>query len=228
LGVGADDLNLVARTGDLAPGTTSGVRFSDLYLPALNSAGQTAFRGVLTGSGVTASNNLGIWATDQDGALQLIVRTGAQLEVAPGIFRTISDLAFVENTGNSDGRASGFNNLGQLVFWARFTNGSQGVFVSSSVANLAGDFNEDGTVDAADYVVWRKNGGLQTGYDEWRANFGRTLFTGSGATIYLAPGESPGASYAVPEPVNAVLAAIGLGALILRRRQVAQALPIAN
>ena len=50
-----------------------------------------------------------------------------------------------------------FNNLGQLVFWASFTDGSQGVFVSNAVAHLPGDFNNDGTVDAADYVVWRKN-----------------------------------------------------------------------
>ena len=29
----------------------------------------------------------------------------------------------------------------------------------SAVAGLPGDFNHDGTVDAADYVVWRKNPG---------------------------------------------------------------------
>jgi T5SS/PEP-CTERM-associated repeat protein len=37
---------------------------------------------------------------------------------------------------------------------------------------LAGDYNGNGTVDAADYVVWRKNDGTQAGYDTWRANFG--------------------------------------------------------
>ena len=174
-------LELVARTGNPAPGTASGVRFSDLSLPTLNGAGQTAFRASLTGFGVTSSNNLGIWATDSNGALQLIARTGSPLEVAPGEFRTIGELAFVGITGNSDGRASGFNNLGQLVFWARFTDGSQGVFVSSAVAHLPGDFNDDGTVDAADYVVWRKNDGTQIDYDKWRANFGRTLFIGNGS-----------------------------------------------
>jgi T5SS/PEP-CTERM-associated repeat protein len=39
---------------------------------------------------------------------------------------------------------------------------------------LPGDFNTDGAVDAADYVVWRKNGGTQADFDLWRANFGRT------------------------------------------------------
>ena len=56
--------------------------------------------------------------------------------------------------------------------------------------NLPGDFNQDGVVDAADYVLWRNTKG-QTGtglaadgdddqtvdqadYNLWRANFGRT------------------------------------------------------
>ncbi len=39
----------------------------------------------------------------------------------------------------------------------------------------AGDYNGDGEVDAADYVVWRKtNLNGQAGYDTWRANFGST------------------------------------------------------
>jgi hypothetical protein len=40
---------------------------------------------------------------------------------------------------------------------------------------LAGDFNFDGSVDAADYVVWRKGLGttyLPDHYDVWSGNFG--------------------------------------------------------
>jgi rhamnogalacturonan endolyase len=55
--------------------------------------------------------------------------------------------------------------------------------------SLVGDYNADGNVDAADYVVWRKANGSTTDlhadgnkngivdeedYDLWRANFGRT------------------------------------------------------
>ena len=39
----------------------------------------------------------------------------------------------------------------------------------AAVPSLPGDFNNDGTVDAADYVVWRKTDGTQTGYNAWRA-----------------------------------------------------------
>jgi hypothetical protein len=224
-----DSLELVARAGDLAPGTTAGVRFSGLSRATLNDAGQIAFRGDLTGS---ASNNLGIWATDQDGALQLIVRKGSQIEVSPGVFRTINDLGFVTDSGNSDGRASAFNDLGQLVFWAKFTNGSQGVFVSSLVADLTlpGDYNEDGVVNAADFVVWRNYLGQEStlpgenpdaltpgivdeeDYDFWRANYGATT---AGGTVL---GGSASAR-AVPEPNSVLLASLGLGVLILWRRR---------
>ena len=62
------------------------------------------------------------------------------------------------------------------------------------MAHLPGDFNHDGTIDAADYVVWRRNpGGIYTpdDYTDWRANFGQPG-TGSGAI-----GSD---SAAVPEP----------------------------
>ena len=39
-----------------------------------------------------------------------------------------------------------------------------------------GDYNGNGAVDAADYVLWRKSpgdfGGSPTGYNTWRSNFG--------------------------------------------------------
>jgi hypothetical protein len=57
-------LELVARTGSQAPGAAAGVIFSGLTEPALNDAGQLAFRASLTGPGVDETNGVGIWATD--------------------------------------------------------------------------------------------------------------------------------------------------------------------
>jgi hypothetical protein len=76
---------------------------------------------------------------------------------------------------------------------------------------LPGDFNGDGTVDAADYTVFRDNlGGFETAfapltgsgngtvgaedYSLWRSNFGAT----SGSPLLASPG-------AVPEPSTAAL-----------------------
>jgi WD40 repeat protein len=66
---------------------------------------------------------------------------------------------------------------------------------------LPGDFNVDGSVDAADYVVWGKNQGTQAQYDQWRANFGRTVGSGT-----IAAGVGAGAG--VPEPSTLALFAI--------------------
>jgi hypothetical protein len=81
----------------------------------------------------------------------------------------------------------------------------------------SGDYNGNGVVDAADYVIWRKalnepavpagsgadgnaNGTIDSGdYDFWAARFGNTV-PGAGAARVLA----------VPEPAALVLLVIGL------------------
>jgi hypothetical protein len=76
--------------------------------------------------------------------------------------------------------------------------------INSVAASIPGDFNNDRTVNASDYVVWRNGLGTthtQADYNTWRANFGET--TGSSA-----------AHASVPEPMSAVLWLIALGSLI--------------
>jgi fermentation-respiration switch protein FrsA (DUF1100 family) len=47
-----------------------------------------------------------------------------------------------------------------------------------------GDYNQDGVIDAADYVVWRKSIGGQPAYDAWRSQFGNAASgLGSGAAV---------------------------------------------
>ena len=75
---------------------------------------------------------------------------------------------------------------------------------------LEGDFNGDGSVDAADYVVWRKGLGTtytQADYDVWRAHFGQTAGSGSGASAIAA----------VPEPTTLVLLMFTAANWFLRR-----------
>ena len=113
-------------------------------------------------------------------------------------------------------RTALFNTLGQPNY---------PVIVDGS---LPGDFNEDGTVNAADYVVWRNNLGVvpaklanetaslgvvdQDDYNVWKSQFGQTL-----------PGISFGAgsSSNIPEPGCLFLATFTLFAapLALRWRE---------
>ncbi len=45
-----------------------------------------------------------------------------------------------------------------IAFQATFADGSQGLYIWS-LPQLVGDYNHNGVVDAADYVVWRKGSG---------------------------------------------------------------------
>jgi hypothetical protein len=64
---------------------------------------------------------------------------------------------------------------------------------------LPGDFNKDGKVDVADFVMWQKDNSVGT-YDVWKTNFGSSL-----------PGAGGGG--AVPEPGTFALLVAGGGLL---------------
>ncbi len=77
----------------------------------------------------------------------------------------------------------------------------------SAAPGLPGDFNNNGTVDAADYVVWRNGLGTtytQNDYNVWRSHFGQTAGSGS-----LTGG-------AVPEPATTVVLIWGVFVLLSR------------
>ena len=88
---------------------------------------------------------------------------------------------------------------------------------------LPGDYNDDGIVDAADYVVWRNNegtnnmlhndlfGGMigQNQYNQWRSHFGDSSGNISGIGNALS---------AVPEPVASTLFLMGMLVMLPRRR----------
>ena len=62
-----------------------------------------------------------------------------------------------------------------------------------------GDFNDDGVVDAADYIVWRKLGGTQAEFNNWQSTFGTIVNGGAG-------GQSNSyESGNVPEPASALI-----------------------
>jgi hypothetical protein len=84
--------------------------------------------------------------------------------------------------------------------------------VSYRTISLLGDFNGDGRVDAADYVVWRDGLGAKytlTDYDLWKANFGKVIGAASG---------SASGSPAVPEPATASFLVVSILILNVSRR----------
>lgn len=123
---------------------------------------------------------------------------------------------------------------GQYAFWIQQASGPvatyQFDFIITALAGTPGDYNGNGTVDAADYALWRDNEGTAgpdgdgtgwdganlTGvpdgivdehdYEYWRAHFGETSGSGAGAA-------------AIPEPTSIALAGLALLSLVVCARR---------
>ena len=116
--------------------------------------------------------------------------------------------------------------IGTALTYAIFDNFQ--LSVEPAPEGVEGDYNNDGVVDAADYVTWRRGGPLANevadpgtvspaDYDAWRARFGNTSGSGSGT----------GSLTRVPEPSAITLLAVGIAALsfIGSRRRVTSVAP---
>ena len=99
----------------------------------------------------------------------------------------------------------------QGVFSTTLGGHASAIYLLTTV-DLAGDYNSDGVVNAADYVAWRDNlgspvslpndsspGVTEDDFEIWKANFGQTT-TGAGAATLLL----------VPEPLTQVSLLSGL------------------
>ncbi len=120
------------------------------------------------------------------------------------------DLHLLLPSSFESSRAYSIDDAGD-VFGVAFN--SSGIHAIEWIPGIAGDYNQNGIVDAADYVAWRKNGGITTTYDTWRANFGHTA--GGGAAL---PSAEP-LSAAVPEPAGLWLMAF-CGMLAMRWKKI--------
>jgi hypothetical protein len=86
---------------------------------------------------------------------------------------------------------------------------NNGVIFELVRMNAPGDYNQNGVVDAADYVVWRKSGiNGQQGYNDWRTHFGQIAGSGSGAVTGAA----------VPEPTTLMQIILVATVVSTRRR----------
>jgi hypothetical protein len=142
----------------------------------------------------------------------------ARNNLALAIFNTNGSSILASSDVSPAGGTESINSLmlpGAGTYYARVTGANDAIqlyqlTLSAAAAVLLGDYNHNGIVDAADYVVWRRTLGeavplgtgadgnsdgqiTQADYDIWRAHFGQSS----------AMGTSLGLSENVPEPAIA-------------------------
>jgi hypothetical protein len=119
----ANGLSLIAGSGgDAGFGQT----FQDNSLArsmVINGLGEVA---LLAG---VSSNQVGLFATDTTGLLHRIIAQGDTMQVSPGVFKQVS-LLRLQSSPNESGVIDPhtFNDLGQIAFFARFTDNTEGIF----------------------------------------------------------------------------------------------------
>lgn len=179
-------LDLVVREGDPAPGVV-GEEFQTFTPLILNALGEVAFLGGLATGDL--SNRKGIWVW-RGGELVFITRQTETIEVALGDTRTVTDLFLLGvpfgTEGNDNGVSNGFNDVGQITFYAEFQDGSQGIFLATP--GVIADAGADrGTNDAGTVILDGSGsfdpGGTSLEYS-WALDGGEI---GTGATPTVGP-----------------------------------------
>ncbi len=113
----------VAQLTGTAPGTGGALfgGFQSLALPD-NMAPVFLANLQLGVAGVNGTNNMGVWALDSTGSLDLVVRTGAVIDG-----KTVTGIEVLALTYASPDQSRSFNNNHELVYRASYSDGSQSI-----------------------------------------------------------------------------------------------------
>lgn len=179
---------------------------------SINDSGQIAFYGRVSQFAGNPVNWNGVY-TGPDIANDRVLVWGDNL-----FGHTIGDIQLL-----------GLNNAGQMLLSVAAQGGNPWralvVATPTPAPELPGDFNDDHVVDAADYVLWRKNVGTSNPlpndphggiigpdqYGTWRDHFGQTLGNAAVNSIHQS---------AVPEPgALALLVFSSLGIMLTARHR---------
>jgi hypothetical protein len=134
----------------------------------------------------------------------------------------LSETNLTSSTTLAPGASAAIGTIGAFTSAAAQAGLSLQFALSQGLSGPAGDYNHNGVVDAADYVIWRKTDGSPAGYTAWRTNFG---LTGGGAESTFRVGSivfdtSAGAGAgiglsSVPEPGTGWLFVLGFGGVLV-------------
>jgi hypothetical protein len=216
-GAGTIDLKgpFVQAGGTLAPGTTTGTTsITGDYTQQSAATLEIQIAGTTASTQYDVVNVTGL--VSLHGQLQLAMTNDfaansessfAVLTATTAITGAFANVANGQRLATTDGIGSFLVNYGSTSS----LNPKQVILTNFE---LSGDFNGDRTVNAADYVTWRKSDGTQLGYDTWRSNFSNH---GSANGSMLAA--------QVPETASALLLISGAATGIWRGRRLSFRVP---
>ena len=217
------DLGGVARTFNVGNGAAA--QDLSINVPIINGAltksgaGALALDGANTYAGNTTvlAGQLSIGSAFLWDTADVFLSSGATLDLNIDGNTDVIDSFFVNGVSQAVGTWGAAGNV-NADYQSPFLTGTG--LLEVTTAPLAGDYNLDGTVDAADYLVWRNNLGSGTslanddtpgvGPDDlarWQANFGQAVGTGLGLATNAT----------IPEPTTVALLAVAAGMLMLVR-----------
>lgn len=124
---GLAPLSVVARQGSQPPGTNTGVKFNAFTQYVLPDSGGIAFLANITGTGVTPNNNIGVWATDLGGTLQLALRKSDKLNVG-GVQKTVLGMKIFSGLPFVAGQGRSYSADGDLALLVTFTDNSHALY----------------------------------------------------------------------------------------------------
>jgi hypothetical protein len=206
------NFNLTNNGGTIAPGL---------------SPGETVVNGDLTLAGGLLEIEIGGKQSGQFDHLEVhgVTHLGGTLKVklielntGPYTPQLGDTFAFLHAFGGGDGEFDTIDAppLAAGLAWA-VAPGDVAYFLTVVTAPLAGDFNHDGFVDTADYIVWREGFGTtydQDDYNDWRTNFGATSPSASSAS-----NSATSSSGFVPEPATLTIMASTIAVIMIKRQR---------
>lgn len=215
------------NNGVVAPGTSAGfLSINGDYVQSINGWLEVQLGGTAAGQYDALFVDGGVWL---DG--------GLEVSLLPGYSPSANDTFEIITATGSVVPAFIDHVLPQLTggrTWGLSYNPASVVLSVLGPSNLTGDYNQNGAVDAADYVVWRDNVGAnltlpnedpsQTpgwvtneDYIVWRAHFGQAAASSTGSLL-ASRSQPPASCGAIPEPATVWFIGWEILSLSIQRR----------
>ena len=121
------EINMLAREGGFVPDSAGAPtrarwdRFISLALPGGIASGPV-FTAAIRGHGITALNNLGVWAVDSTGLLRALIRTGDLIEG-----KVIAGIHGLTGVSGALGASRGFNARGSIAVRVSLSGNGQAI-----------------------------------------------------------------------------------------------------